>query len=127
MDLPENQISNEAAKSEDEDENDEEEELPEEPSSKMPSLKANSKGIKKEADPNKKPAKQSKKATESIKKIMRLFRKYIKDSDLYNIKQVEEYFTHLRFSFSQETYNQNLGIFEELTCCKKGDRTIQDN
>lgn len=46
----------------------------------------------------------AKKATESIKKIVRLFRKYIKDSDLYHSRSIEEYFTCTRFTFSQEEF-----------------------
>jgi len=67
----------------------------------------------------KKKVNHSKKATESIKKIVRLFRKYIKDSDSYNSKQIDTYFTCTRFFFSQETFDSNLGIFQELTCCSK--------
>lgn len=40
------------------------------------------------------PAKPAKKATESIKKVIRLFRKeYLKDKASYSAKHVEEYFT----------------------------------
>jgi len=60
------------------------------------------------------------KATETIKKIIRLFRKYIKDSDVYSSKSIEDYFTCTRFNFTQDTFDNNLEIFQELTCCTKG-------
>lgn len=87
-------------------------------------IKSKSKVIGKKGE--KKPA-PAKKATESIKKIIRSFRKYIKDDARYNIKQVEEYFTSMRFNFTQEDYLVNQGIFEELTCCKKGPKTTNGN
>lgn len=68
----------------------------------------------------------SKKATESIKKIVRLFRKYIKDSEMYNSKQIEAYFTCSRFTFSNEAFQSNLGIFQELTCCSK-EKAVSEN
>lgn len=64
----------------------------------------------------------AKKATESIKKIVRLFRKYIKDSNVYHSRSIEEYFTCTRFNFSEKDFKSELGIFQELTCCAKSDR-----
>ena len=67
-----------------------------------------------------------KKATESIKKIIRTFRKvYLKD-DSYDAKLVEEYYTSTRFHFTKEEFNSNIAIFEELTCCKKGRKPTDD-
>ena len=65
-------------------------------------IKSKSKLIGKKSGP-----KPAKKATESIKKIIRTFRKYIKDDARYNIKEVEEYFTSMRFNFSQDYYQTN--------------------
>jgi len=58
---------------------------------------------------------------------VRLFRKYIKDSDMYHSKQIDAYFTCTRFNFSQETFDANLGMFQELTCCSKAERIVSEN
>jgi len=58
---------------------------------------------------------------------VRLFRKYIKDSDIYSSKQIESYFTCTRFTFSPETFESNLGVFQELTCSSKSEKVVSEN
>jgi len=46
---------------------------------------------------------------------------------MYHSKEIENYFTTTRYTFSQETFDKNVGIFQELTCCSKNERVVSEN